>query len=146
MDLPTGLAGNVAQLMAQPRLTLHAGKVQFPRRERDFVPLRHSLRPGLPQHFALVQLHSGKVHAERTFHLGPHGFGQIDTVSLVRRRGGNLSRFQHGKADAVGDAVLHRPATCASAGPCVRRRGRPLLLRVSVAHGNLALSIHRSVS
>ena len=101
--LSPGLAGHMAQFVAQQGLTTAGGEIQRPGREADPVPHGHGLGPCLPHHRALIKLDRGKVHPKGSLHLAPNGPRQVHTAPhlLLGGHGSPLELLQAGPFGAL---------------------------------------------
>ena len=71
------LAAQVGELVAQQGLSLPGTKIQRTGGKADAPALGHGLGAAIGHSLALIELYPGKIHAERTLHLGLEGLGQI---------------------------------------------------------------------
>ena len=110
-NLAACLADDVAQLMAQQRLSVHGDEVKLSGGKGDMAALRKRVRACVRNRLAFIQLDARQVSAERIFHFGLDRRRQIDTAAgllnlgqvgypaqriLLRRPGGCGAAARHG--------------------------------------------------
>ncbi len=80
------LAYDMADFMAEERLTAEACKVQHARRKGDIRAAGDGSCAGVGDRPAFIEFHGGKIRSESVLHLFAHGSGQIDPTAHLRLR------------------------------------------------------------
>ena len=85
--LSARLTDNVAQLMAEQRLSMHGHQIELAGRKGDMAALGERVRARVGHGLALVQLDAGQVRTKGLLHFGLDRGGQIHPARALLNRG-----------------------------------------------------------